>query len=79
MKRFRADPLCMVRNRGIYYHFSSKGAIPIVRVYEKQFQSNIDLTMGIYNKKTNKVEHGGMITEWMAGYQNQSVEFGDKQ
>jgi hypothetical protein len=48
-----------------------------VRVIEKEYQSVIDLTMGIFDK--GQLQHGNMITQWMAGYPAQNTESSDKQ
>ncbi len=68
MKGFRASPLCTVRNQGIYYYYGSinfdksedEKALE-VRVYEKKYESNIDLTMGVIDENGN-LSHGNMIT-----------------
>lgn len=62
MGQFKRDPLCLVRNRGIYFYFASPTAAPVIRVHEKQHESTIDLTMGVYNAATKSIEIGGMIT-----------------
>lgn len=79
MKECRANPLCTVRNRGIYFHFNRtmmKEAETFV--YEKQCESTVDLTMGVFDGQ-NKIYHGGMIAEWMANYPSYSIIKGDKQ
>lgn len=85
MRGFRAAPLCTVRNRGIYYYFGSANfnrtddeKVLEVRVYEKKYESNIDLTMGVIDENGN-LSHGNMITEWMANYPSYSTVQGDKQ
>lgn len=79
MKLCRANPLCTVRNRGVCFHVNQTlmGEIETF-VYEKQYESTVDLTMGIYDSQ-NKIVHGGMITEWMANYPSYSILNGDKQ
>lgn len=76
MANCRKDPLCTVRNRGAYIHFVS-GKDPLVHVYEKQGESEVDLTMGII--RHGRIETGGMITEWLADYPSYSILSGDKQ
>src|SRR5262249_10315843 len=44
MTEFRADPLCVVRNRGLAFTLSP-GNLLVTR-YEKQNESTVDLTMG---------------------------------
>lgn len=83
MDEFRADPLCVVRNRGMLYKavFSGKSETHVQYWgYEKQNESTVDLTMGkiVSKDKTCKLEHGGMITEWMANYTSISIINGDK-
>jgi hypothetical protein len=79
MKLCRANPFCTVRNRGIYFFFNSPMMQTVQSfIYEKQFESTVDLTMGILDSQ-NKVTHGGMITEWMANYPSYSILLGDKQ
>jgi hypothetical protein len=75
----RANPLCTVRNRGIYFFFNAT-MMPVVQsfVYEKQFESTVDLTMGMLDSQ-NKVTPAGMITEWMGNYPSYSILLGDKQ
>ncbi len=79
MKLCRANPLCTVRNRGVYYQFNQQlsGGVATY-VYEKQYESTVDLTMGVYDPN-NKITHGGMLTEWMANYPSYSTLKGDKQ
>jgi len=83
MDEFRADPLCVVRNRGGLYKAVFNGNSGThVRYwgYEKQNESTVDLTMGKIVSKggTCELEHGGMITEWMANYPSISIINGDK-
>ncbi|MCP4680184.1 MAG: hypothetical protein GY854_32755 [Deltaproteobacteria bacterium] len=78
MAGFRADPLCVVRNRGVLLKATFGGSETDVHhwTYEKQYEATCDLTMGkILN---GKLEHEGMITEWMAGYPSISIIRGDK-
>lgn len=78
MKKSRSNPLCTVRNRGVFFSFNSKDPSELESfVYEKQYESTVDLTMGIFNG--DKIEHGGMITEWIANYPSISIVDGDKQ
>ena len=85
MRGFRTAPLCTVRNRGIYYYYGSvnfnkaedEKALE-VRVYEKKYESNIDLTMGVLDEN-GSLTHGNTITEWMANYPSYSTVQGDKQ
>lgn len=79
MKTCRANPLCTVRNRGVCFHVNQSLMSDIETfVYEKQYESTVDLTMGMYDAQ-NKIIHGGMITEWMANYPSYSILSGDKQ
>lgn len=80
MKECRANPLCTVRNRGIYFYCKPiKGKVEVETfIYEKQFESTVDLTMGIFDEEQKKVNHGNMITEWMANYPSYSIIKGDK-
>jgi hypothetical protein len=79
MKESRANPLCTVRNRGIYFHYNrSLMDRPESFIYEKQYESTVDLTMGMFDDQ-NQIVHGGMITEWMANYPSYSILNGDKQ
>jgi hypothetical protein len=75
MIHYRANPLCIVRNRGALLVRDENG----VRCfgYEKQNESTVDLTMGMLDAK-GRLSHGGMITEWMAGYPSISIYDGDK-
>lgn len=84
MRGFRAAPLCTVRNRGIYFHYGSENFSKPqdeksleIRVYEKKYESNIDLTMGVI--EGGVLSHGNMITEWMANHPSSSTYNGDKQ
>jgi hypothetical protein len=78
MKQARMNPLCTVRNRGLYLHFNKTMMQEMESfICEKQYESTVDLTMGIL--RDGKIEHGGMITEWMAGYPSISILGGDKQ
>lgn len=81
MKGCRANPLCTVRNRGIYFYCKpTKGKVEVETfINEKQFESTVDLTMGIFDEKQKKINHGNMITEWMANYPSYSIIKGDKQ
>lgn len=75
----RANPLCTVRNQGIYFHVNKSLMQDMdVFVYEKQYESTVDLTMGIFDEQ-NKLVHGGMITEWIGNYPSYSILSGDKQ
>ncbi|MDY6855856.1 MAG: hypothetical protein SWO11_14340 [Thermodesulfobacteriota bacterium] len=79
MKECRANPLCTVRNRGIYFHYNrTVKSESAMYVYEKRNESTVDLTMGVFNEQ-NKIDPGGMITEWMANYPSYSIIKGDKQ
>lgn len=75
----RANPLCTVRNRGAFFNFH-KTLIPDgkVYVYEKQYESTVDLTMGMFDA-SGKVTPNGMITEWIGNYPSYSILSGDKQ
>ncbi|MDD4446674.1 MAG: hypothetical protein PHN61_03240, partial [Methanothrix sp.] len=75
MIHLRANPLCIVRNRGALFVRDKK----CVRCfgYEKQNESTVDLTMGMLDAD-GMLSHGGMITEWMAGYPSISIYEGDK-
>ena len=75
MQKCRANPLCTVRNRGIVIETSDVFCESYV--YEKQYESTVDLTMGAMDN--GKVHHGGMITEWMANYPSYNTLKGDKQ
>ncbi len=76
MIQYRADPLCVVRNRGAVFKINSTEKTECVR-YEKQNESTVDLTMGILSQE-GKLETGNMITEWIAGYPLSSIISGDK-
>ena len=79
MRIARGNPLCTVRNRCAYFHFNKSFMREVeVFVFEKQSESTIDLTMGIFSKK-KKIKTGGMITEWLANYPSYSNLGGDKQ
>ncbi len=79
MRECRENPLCTVRNRGIYFHYNRTLMLEMEAfVYEKQCESTVDLTMGVFNGQ-DKIETGGMITEWMANYPSYSIIQGDKQ
>lgn len=75
----RGNPLCTVRNRGAFFNFN-KPLIPNgeVFVYEKQYESTVDLTMGMFDA-SGKITHAGMITEWIGNYPSYSILSGDKQ
>lgn len=78
MKEARANPLCTVRNRGIYFQYNRTMMQEVdTFICEKQYESTVDLTMGIF--KGSEIDHGGMITEWMANYPSKSILGGDKQ
>lgn len=83
MTKYRADPLCVVRNRGVLYKAvfgGQSGTVVQSWRYEKQNESTVDLTMGnlTIEDGKKKLEIGGMITEWMAGYPSISIINGDK-
>lgn len=79
MKLCRSNPLCTVRNRGVYYFFNATMMdTPQSYVYEKQYESTVDLTMGLLDAQ-GKMITGGMLTEWMANYPSYSILNGDKQ
>jgi len=79
MTACRADPLCTVRNRGIFFCLNNPGKSAVESfVYEKQNESTVDLTMGMFGPD-GRIGHGGMITEWMANYPSYSIIKGDKQ
>ena len=81
MKGYRAEPLCAVRNRGICYEIPptcfNESEIKTF-TYEKQYESTVDLTMGVITSD-NQLSHGGMITEWIGNYPAYSILKGDKQ
>lgn len=78
MEGCRANPLCTVRNRGLCFCFKSgvSGGQEVF-AYEKQCESKVDLTMGVYDG-SGVLQTGGMITEWMANYPSYSIVKGDK-
>lgn len=88
MTQYRADPLCVVRNRGAIFTQNDEGTF--CHHYEKQNESTVDLTMGILelnNKKKLNIQEltidgkltiDGMITEWIAGYPSISIIDGDQ-
>ena len=79
MNECRANPFCTVRNRGVYFHFNrSMMEVPESFVYEKQYESKVDLTMGMFDAQ-GKIQTGGMITEWMGNYPSYNILNGDKQ
>jgi len=83
MVEFRSDPLCTVRNRGILFSasFSGQDGTSVKSwQYEKQNESTVDLTMGklVSINGACELEHGNMITEWMANYPSISIINGDK-
>lgn len=79
MTQCRGNPLCTVRNRGLFFHFnSSMMGEPSSYVYEKQYESTVDLTMGLFDEG-GQIVTGGMLTEWMANYPSYSILSGDKQ
>ena len=79
MKHSRANPLCIVRNRGAYFHFNRTMMKEIeVFIYEKQNESTVDLTMGMFDSN-GRVTTNGMITEWLGNYPSYSILGGDKQ
>lgn len=75
----RGNPLCTVRNRGAFFQFNNP-LIPggEVFVYEKQYESTVDLTMGMFDA-SGKISASGMITEWIGNYPSYSILSGDKQ
>jgi hypothetical protein len=79
MKSCRTNPLCTVRNRGICLRYDrGETQEPQIFLYEKQYESTVDLTMGVLEGGVLKT--GGMITEWMANYPSSSTQiYGDKQ
>lgn len=79
MSQCRANPLCTARNRGICFFFNATMMDePFTYIYEKQYESTVDLTMGLFDGQ-GKVVTGGMLTEWMANYPSYSILSGDKQ
>ena len=86
MVKARSNPLCTVRNRGAYFHFNEERENGVeVFIYEKQDESNVDLTMGVFKtievkkKEIKIIDANGMITEWLANYPSISIIRGDKQ
>ena len=77
MRQYRANPLCIVRNRGAVLKVDSSSPIKCYK-HEKQNESTVDLTMGVLSEKGDTIEIGGMITEWLAGYPSVSIIAGDK-
>lgn len=78
MREARINPLCTVRNRGAYFHFSKELRDGEVFIYEKQSEAGADLTMGMFNSR-GELTANGMITEWLANYPSYSIYGGDKQ
>jgi hypothetical protein len=79
MTQCRGNPLCTVRNRGLFFEFNaSMMDAPACYIYEKQYESTVDLTMGLFDG-AGKIVTGGMLTEWMANYPSYSILSGDKQ
>jgi hypothetical protein len=75
----RGNPLCTVRNRGAFLVFDRAAtSTPAVYVYEKQYESTVDLTMGMFDDH-GQLTPAGMITEWVASYPSYSILDGDKQ
>lgn len=75
----RGNPLCTVRNRGAFFNFNkTMMAGAQVYVYEKQYESTVDLTMGMFDAK-GQITPNGMITEWIGNYPSVSILSGDKQ
>lgn len=76
MTLYRANPLCVVRNRGLVFKLNESSCVG----YEKQNESTVDLTMGkiVQIGSTGQLIPGGMVTEWMAGYPSISIINGDK-
>lgn|GEM_PF-2549038 len=75
----RANPLCTVRNRGAFFiYHKTLIADGKVYVYEKQYESTVDLTMGMFDA-SGRVTPNGMITEWIGNYPSYSILSGDKQ
>ena len=79
MEEARSNPLCTVRNRGAYFYIN-KASVDEVEVflYEKQSESSVDLTMGMFNDD-GEIITNGMITEWLCNYPSYNVLRGDKQ
>lgn len=79
MKSARGNPLCTVRNRGAFFHFNKTMMKDVeVFLYEKQNESTVDLTMGMFDDK-GQITTNGMITEWLGNYPSYSILSGDKQ
>ena len=77
MKEARENPLCTVRNRGVFFVYNRTMMDEMQSfICEKQYESTVDLTMGMF--KGDKLNHDGMITEWMANYPSISILGGDK-
>lgn len=74
----RLDPLCTVRNRGISLHLDKNASEPEFFMHEKQYESTIDLPMGIM-KKDGSLKKPRQITEWLANYPASTIIWGDKQ
>jgi hypothetical protein len=75
----RGNPLCGVRNRGAFITFNkTMMPAPEVYIYEKQYESTVDLTMGMYDSN-GQLTPMGMITEWIGNYTSYSILSGDKQ
>ncbi|MCA9686929.1 MAG: hypothetical protein KC457_32485, partial [Myxococcales bacterium] len=51
---------------------------PEVYIYEKQYESTVDLTMGMHDSN-GQLTPAGMITEWIGNYTSYSILSGDKQ
>ncbi len=79
MTQYRANPLCIVRNRGLLFKLK-QGNIECYS-FEKQNESTVDLTMGklVCDGTACQLDLGGMITEWIANYPSISIINGDKQ
>ena len=79
MNECRADPLCIVRNRGLAFTLSTSGTTSTG--YEKQNESTVDLTMGrlVNTHHGPQLDPANMITEWVVGYPSISIIDGDKQ
>lgn len=75
----RGNPLCTVRNRGAFFRLN-KTMMPDIEmvIYEKQYESTVDLTMGVFDA-SGKITNNGMITEWIGNYPSYSILNGDKQ
>ncbi len=78
MKSARANPLCTVRNRGAFFHLNQTMMEDVeVFLYEKQNESTVDLTMGVFDAN-GQITTNGMITEWLGNYPSYSILSGDK-